>query len=167
MKRVNEEEEKEVERVNKKEEEEMNEVDSPQLSLRPGRGFRPSTKREQIRMKLQQSKKKKTAGKPTRKLRLRPRFRPSNPPVEEEISEAVKEKEEELEEGDRLLQGKLEELAVLEQQLEKLEEVMRQPKQIKEEDDEVLPAKKIRKRVKKRRRKPAVREGDKVEDVRG
>ena len=47
----------EKERVNK-EEEEMNEVDSPQLSLRPGRGFRPSTKREQIRMKLQQSKKK-------------------------------------------------------------------------------------------------------------
>ena len=48
---------KEMERVNK-EEEEMNEVDSPQFSLRPGRGFRPSTKREQIRMKLQQSKKK-------------------------------------------------------------------------------------------------------------
>ena len=164
-----------------KEEEETNEVDSPQLSLRPGRGFRPSTKREQIRMKLQQSKKKvcsrsklfmknisfqKTAGKPTRKLRLRPRFRPSNPPVEEEISEAVKEKEEELKEGDRLLQGKLEELAVLEQQLEMLEEVMRQPKQIKEEDDEVLPAKKIRKRVKKRRRKPSVR-GENVEEVRG
>ena len=50
-------EEKKMEIVNK-EEEEMNEVDSPQLSLRPGRGFRPSTKREQIRMKLQQSKKK-------------------------------------------------------------------------------------------------------------
>ena len=55
-KRVNK-EEKKMERVNK-EEEEMNEVDSPQFSLRPGRGFRPSTKREQIRMKLQQSKKK-------------------------------------------------------------------------------------------------------------
>ena len=79
----------------------------------------------------------------------------------------MQEKEEELEEGDRLLQGKLEELAVLEQQLEKLEEVMRQPKQIKEEDDQVVSAKKIRKRVKKRRRKPAVRGGDKVEDVRG
>merc|ERR1719460_140190 len=167
MKRVNEEEEKKKMEIVNKEEEVANEVDSPQLSLRPGRGFRPSTKREQIRMKLQQSKKKKTAGKPTRKLRLRPRFRPSNPPDEEETSEAVKEKEEELEEGDRLLQGKLEELAVLEQQLEKLEEVMRQPKQIKEEDDEVVPAKKIRKRVKKRRRKPAVRGGDEVEDVRG
>ena len=50
-------EEKEVERVNKKEEE-MNEVEPPQFSIRSGRGFRPSTKREQIRMKLQQSKKK-------------------------------------------------------------------------------------------------------------
>lgn len=52
-----EEKEKEMKKVNK-EEEEMNEVDSPQFSLRPSRGFRPSTKREQIRMKLQQSKKK-------------------------------------------------------------------------------------------------------------
>ena len=52
-------EEKEVERVKKKEEEEeMNEVEPPQFSIRSGRGFRPSTKREQIRMKLQQSKKK-------------------------------------------------------------------------------------------------------------
>ena len=49
-------EEKEVERV--KEEEETNEVEPPQFSIRSGRGFRPSTKREQIRMKLQQSKKK-------------------------------------------------------------------------------------------------------------
>ena len=47
-----------MERVNKKEEEEMNEVEPPQFSIRSGRGFRPSTKREQIRMKLQQSKKK-------------------------------------------------------------------------------------------------------------
>ena len=39
----------------------------------------------------------------------------------------MQEKEEELEEGDKLLQSKLEELAVLEQQLEQLEEVMRQP----------------------------------------
>ena len=58
MKRVNEEEEKKKMEIVNKEEEETNEVDSPQLSLRPGRGFRPSTKREQIRMKLQQSKKK-------------------------------------------------------------------------------------------------------------
>ena len=165
-----------------KEEEERNEVElEPKFSsLRPGRGFRPSTKREQIRMKLHQSKKKvdsfwklcdkntfsfqKTAGKPTRKLRLRPRFRPSNPPVDPvpvEVEDIVQQKEEELEEGDRLLQGKLEELAVLEQQLEELEEVMRQPKQIKD-DDEVVPAKKIRKRVKKRRRKPV-----KVEEVNG
>ena len=50
-------EEKEVERV-KEEKEEMNEVEPPQFSIRSGRGFRPSTKREQIRMKLQQSKKK-------------------------------------------------------------------------------------------------------------
>ena len=43
-----------------KEEEERNEVElEPKFSsLRPGRGFRPSTKREQIRMKLHQSKKK-------------------------------------------------------------------------------------------------------------
>merc|ERR1711936_608797 len=133
-------------------EEERNEVElEPKFSsLRPGRGFRPSTKREQIRMKLHQSKKKKTAGKPTRKLRLRPRFRPSNPPVDPvpvEVEDIVQQKEEELEEGDRLLQGKLEELAVLEQQLEELEEVMRQPKQIKD-DDEVVPAKKIWKKEK-------------------
>ena len=51
------EEKEEMEKV-KKEEEEMNEVEPPQFSLRSGRGFRPSTKREQIRMKLQQSKKK-------------------------------------------------------------------------------------------------------------
>merc|ERR1719234_649711 len=84
-KSVKEREDKEVVRVKeKKEEEELNEVELPQFSIRSGRGFRPSTKREQIRMKLQQSKKKKTAGKPTRKVRLRPRFRPSSPPVEEE-----------------------------------------------------------------------------------
>merc|ERR1711936_817241 len=143
-------------------EEERNEVElEPKFSsLRPGRGFRPSTKREQIRMKLHQSKKKKTAGKPTRKLRLRPRFRPSNPPVDP-VPVEVEDIVQELEEGDRLLQGKLEELAVLEQQLEELEEMMRQPKQIKD-DDEVVPAKKIRKRVKKRRRKPV-----KVEEVNG
>ena len=52
-------EEKEVERVKEeKEKEETNEVEPPQFSIRSGRGFRPSTKREQIRMKLQQSKKK-------------------------------------------------------------------------------------------------------------
>ena len=39
--------------------EEENEIElEPPSSLRPGRGFRPSTKREQIRMKLHQSKKK-------------------------------------------------------------------------------------------------------------
>ena len=44
---------------NKMEEEEENEIElEPPSSLRPGRGFRPSTKREQIRMKLHQSKKK-------------------------------------------------------------------------------------------------------------
>ena len=62
-----------------------------------------------------------------------------------------------------MLQSKLEELAVLEQQLEELEEVMRQPKQVKEGDQMVPAAKKIRKRVKKRRRKPV--KGDKVEIV--
>merc|ERR1711936_1323938 len=148
--------EKEMSEMERAKEEERNEVElEPKFSsLRPGRGFRPSTKREQIRMKLHQSKKKKTAGKPTRKLRLRPRFRPSNPPVDPvpvEVEDIVQQKEEELEEGDRLLQGKPEELA----------EVMRQPKQIKD-DDEVVPAKKIRKRVKKRRRKPM-----KVEEVNG
>ena len=56
-------EEKEKEAIesksSKKEEEEKNEIElEPPSSLRPGRGFRPSTKREQIRMKLHQSKKK-------------------------------------------------------------------------------------------------------------
>ena len=56
-------EEKEKEAIesknNKMEEEEENEIElEPPSSLRPGRGFRPSTKREQIRMKLHQSKKK-------------------------------------------------------------------------------------------------------------
>ena len=105
----------------------------------------------------------KATGKPTRKLRLRPRFRPSISPAEDEPEKLVQEKEEELEEGDKLLQSKLEELAVLEQQLEELEEVMRQPKQVKEDDQVVPAAKKIRKRVKKRRRKPV--KGDKVEIV--
>merc|ERR1711936_176005 len=98
-KSVKEKEMSEMERA--KEEEERNEVElEPKFSsLRPGRGFRPSTKREQIRMKLHQSKKKKATGKPTRKLRLRPRFRPSISPVEDQPEKLVQEKEEELEEG--------------------------------------------------------------------
>ena len=60
MKEREDKEEEAIESKNKKtEEEEKNEIElEPPSSLRPGRGFRPSTKREQIRMKLHQSKKK-------------------------------------------------------------------------------------------------------------
>ena len=61
MKEREEKEKEAIESKNNKteEEEEENEIElEPPSSLRPGRGFRPSTKREQIRMKLHQSKKK-------------------------------------------------------------------------------------------------------------
>ena len=59
MKELEEKEKEAIESKNNKEEEEENEIElEPLSSLRPGRGFRPSTKREQIRMKLHQSKKK-------------------------------------------------------------------------------------------------------------
>ena len=61
MKELEEKEKEAIESKNNKveEEEEKNEIElEPPSSLRPGRGFRPSTKREQIRMKLHQSKKK-------------------------------------------------------------------------------------------------------------
>ena len=61
MKELEEKEKEALESKNNKVEEEgeKNEIElEPPSSLRPGRGFRPSTKREQIRMKLHQSKKK-------------------------------------------------------------------------------------------------------------
>ena len=59
MKEREEKEKEAIESKNSKTEEEENEIElEPPSSLRPGRGFRPSTKREQIRMKLHQSKKK-------------------------------------------------------------------------------------------------------------
>ena len=60
MKELEEKEKEEIEsKSSKTEKEEENEIElEPPSSLRPGRGFRPSTKREQIRMKLHQSKKK-------------------------------------------------------------------------------------------------------------
>ena len=59
MKELEEKEKEAIESKSSKTKEEENEIElEPPSSLRPGRGFRPSTKREQIRMKLHQSKKK-------------------------------------------------------------------------------------------------------------
>ena len=92
---------------------------------------------------------------PVKPVRKRAQFRPTSLPASTTTPVSLLELEDSsgaaLQEEERRLEEKLVKLAILEEELEHLEQVNRLPKQIKEQDQKT---RKSRKRLKKRRRKP-------------